>query len=408
MNRGDDTNTGSSSPVFRIGEYELDVPRVELRHNGDSLPIQPLVFDLLRYLIERRDRVVPKDELFDALWGKRVVTEASLTGRIKTARKLLGDDGNTQSMIRTVHGRGYQFVGPVETAEDEATESNDTPPVTVRFVDVRGGVKLAVGETGSGPPLIKVANWLTHIEKDAASPIWGHWVRDLSRRHTFIRYDARGCGLSDRDLKDIALNDLDLWVDDLRNVVDTLGHERFALMGLSQGGPVAVAFAAKYPERVSHLILHGTYARGMKRRDDVSQVSEAALLTSLARFGWGVEDSRYLEVFTRQFVPDAGPTEVQWFNELQRSTCDGPNAAQLEGAMHEVDIQDMARSLEVPTLVTHSVDEVGIAFEEGRLLASLIPDATLLSLKSKNHIMLEREPAWPEFVDAVERFTAKA
>lgn len=405
MNRSFETSTGSTNPIFRIGEYELDVPRVELRRSGESLPIQPLVFDLLLYLIEHRDRVVSKDELFDVLWGKRVVTEASLTGRIKTARKLLGDDGSAQAMIRTVHGRGYQFVGPVETGADHTPISEGAPPVTVRFVDVRGGVKLAVGETGSGPPLIKVANWLTHIEKDAASPIWGHWVRDLSRRHTFIRYDARGCGLSDRDLKDIALNDLDLWVDDLLNVVDTLEHERFALLGLSQGGPVAVAFAARYPERVSHLILHGTYARGMKRRSDVQQVSEAALLTSLARFAWGVEDSRFLEVFTRQFVPDGGKTEVQWFNELQRSTCEGPTAAQLEAAMHEVDIQDIARSLDVPTLVTHCIDEVGVPFEEGRRLASLIPNASLLTLNCRNHIMLERDPAWAEFVTAVERFT---
>ena len=139
MNRGYDMNTNSASPVFRIGEYVLDVPRVELRHSGESLPIQPLVFDLLRYLIEHRDRVVTKDELFDALWGNRVVTEASLTGRIKSARKLLGDDGSAQSMIRTVHGRGYQFVGPVEMSA-ELPVADEAPPVTVRFVDVRGGV----------------------------------------------------------------------------------------------------------------------------------------------------------------------------------------------------------------------------------------------------------------------------
>ncbi len=406
MNRDYEQNAASSSPVFRIGEYELDIPRVQLRQNGKSLPIQPLVFDLLRYLIEHRERVVTKDELFDVLWDNRVVTEASLTGRIKTARKLLGDDGSAQAMIRTVHGKGYQFVGPVELLSDIKPASGKAPPVAVRFVDVSGGVKLAIGETGSGPPLIKVANWLTHIEKDASSPIWGHWVRDLSRRHTFVRYDSRGCGLSDLDLKGIALNDLDLWVDDLLRVVDTLDYEKFALMGLSQGGPVAVAFAARHPGRVSHLILHGTYSRGMKRRGDSQQVSQASLQTSLARFGWGVEDSRFLELFTRQFVPDAGSTEVQWFNELQRTTCDGETAAQQEAAMHEADVQELARSLQVPTLVTHCKEEVAVPFEEGRLLASLIPGAALLPLNSKNHILLEREEAWPEFVAAVERFTA--
>ncbi len=407
MNRGSYTNTSTPSPIFFIGEYELDVPRVELRRNGESLPIQPLVFDLLRYLIDHRERVVSKDELFDALWGDRVVTEGSLTGRVKTARKLLGDDGGAQSMIRTVHGRGYQFVGPVVVSSEDRAAAADTPPLSVRFVDVRGGVKLAVGETGSGPPLIKVANWLTHIEQDAGSPIWGHWVRDLSREHTFIRYDSRGCGLSDLDLKGIALNDLDLWVEDLLSVVDTLGHQRFALLGLSQGGPVAVAFAARYPERVSHLILHGTYARGMRRRDDAQQVAQASLQKSLARFGWGVDDGRFLETFTKQFVPDAGPTEVRWFNELQRTTCDGETAAQLEAAMHEVDVQELAGSLDVRTLVTHGKEEIAVPFQEGRLLASLIPNATLLPLNSKNHILLEQEPAWAEFVAEVERFTAE-
>lgn len=392
--------------VYHIGPYELDIPRVELRENGKPVRIQPLVFEVLRYLIEHRERVVSKHELLDEIWGHRFVTESTLAVRIKQARKLLGDDGQAQRIIRTVQGHGYQFVGPLDAPDEPATADEGAPAVSIRFATGRGGVRLAVGETGSGPPLLKVANWMTHVDKDVDSPVWRHWVRDLSRHHRLIRYDARGCGLSDRDLAGIPINDLDLWVDDLARVADLLELQQFALLGLSQGGPVAIAFAARYPQRVSHLVLHGTYARGMNRREDAQQVAQASLQIDLARFGWGSADSRFLEVFTKQFIPDAGAEEQRWFNELQRTSCDADAAAQLESAMHDVDIRALAASLEVPTLLTHCVDDVAVPFEEGRLLAGLIPDATFLPLQCKNHILLERDRAWAEFVAAVNRFTA--
>ena len=308
-------------------------------------------------------------------------------------------------MIRTVRGRGYQFVGPVEAQDDASRGMPRTPPVAVRFVEARGGVRLAVGESGAGPPLLKVANWMTHVDKDVDSPIWGHWVRDLSRNHRFIRYDARGCGLSDRDLAGIPLNDIDLWIDDLARVIDLLELDRVALLGLSQGGPVAVAFASRYPDRVSHLVLHGTYSRGMTQRGDPAQVSQASLQVALAKFGWASKDGRFLETFTKQFIPDAGQEEMNWFNELQRTSCDGETAGQLEAAMHNADVRDIAATLTVPALVTHGIDDVAVPFDEGRKLAGLIPNATFLPLQCANHVMLERDPAWREFVRAVEEFT---
>ena len=391
--------------VYRIGDYELDIPLVELRKRGKPLPVAPLVFKVMCYLVEHRDRVVPNDELLDSLWGHRFVSPSTLTARIKSARKLLGDDGQAQRMIRTVRGSGYQFVGPVDEQLAGRATRDRVPPVAVHFATGRGGVRLAIGETGSGPVLLKVANWMTHVDKDADSPIWGHWVRDLSKRHRFIRYDARGCGLSDRDLAGIPLNDIDLWVDDLARVADLLKLERFALLGLSQGGPVGIAFAVRYPDRVSHLILHGTYARGMNRRDDAQQAAQATLQVDLARFGWASDDSRFLETFTKQFIPDAGQMETNWFNELQKTSCSGETAGLLEAAMHDADVRELAGSLEVPALVTHCIDDVAVPFEEGRMLAGLIPNATFLPLNCKNHVLLERDPAWPEFVAAVEQFT---
>ena len=389
-----------------MGAFELDVPGVALRRDGESLPIPPLVFKVLSYLVHHHDRVVPKEELLDELWGHRFVSESALTARIKSARQILGDTGQSQHMIRTVRGRGYQFVGAVEVATSSGAGNHRAPPIAVRFAEGQGGVRLAIGVSGSGPPLLKVANWMTHVDKDADSPIWGHWVRDLSRNHRFIRYDARGCGLSDRDLAGIPLNDIDLWVDDLARVADLLELDRVALLGLSQGGPVAIAFAVRYPDRVSHLVLHGTYARGMNRRGDPGQVSQASLQVALAKFGWASKDGRFLETFTKQFIPDAGQEEMNWFNELQRTSCDAETAGQLEAAMHNADVKDLAASLSVPTLVTHGIDDVAVPFDEGRRLASLIPGATFLPLQCANHVMLERDPAWREFVDAVGDFTS--
>ena len=404
---GPGSDTTPANSVYRMGAFELDVPGVELRRDGESLPIPPLVFRVLCYLVHHHDRVVPKEELLDELWGHRFVSESALTARIKGARQILGDTGQSQHMIRTVRGRGYQFVGPVEVSGNDGNRVHRAPPIAVRFVEGQGGVRLAVGESGSGPPLLKVANWMTHVDKDADSPIWGHWVRDLSRSHRFIRYDARGCGLSDRDLAGIALNDIDLWVDDLVRVADLLELDRAALLGLSQGGPVAIAFAGRYPDRVSHLILHGTYGRGMNRRGDPGQVSQASLQVALAKFGWASKDGRFLETFTKQFIPDAGQEEMDWFNELQRTSCDAETAGQLESAMHNADVQELAASLNVPALVTHGIDDVAVPFDEGRRLAGLIPNATFLPLQCANHVMLERDPAWQEFVGAVENFTAR-
>lgn len=397
-------DTGAATKVFRIGSFELDIPGVQLRRDNEVLPVPPLVFRVLCYLVENRDRVVTKSELLDTLWGHRFVSESALTVRIKAARKILGDSGKSQHMIRTVRGRGYQFVGPVEDSTS-AADGVHAPSVAVRFAVGHGGVRLAVGESGSGAPLLKVANWMTHVDKDAESPIWGHWIRDLSRNHRFIRYDARGCGLSDRDLAGIALNDLDLWVDDLARVADLLEIERMALLGISQGGPVAIAFAERFPDRVSHLILHGTYARGMNRRDDPSQVSQASLQVAIAKFGWASEDGRFLETFTKQFIPDAGPEEMRWFSELQRTSCDAETASQLESAMHNVDVRDLATRINVPTLMTHGIDDVAVPFNEGRLLAGLIPNATFMPLHCANHILLQRDAAWQEFVAAVGKFT---
>lgn len=310
--------------------------------------------------------------------------------------------------VRTVETHVSALLRKLGAADRRALARVNSPAVqstSFRFVEVSGGSRIAVAETGTGATLVKTATWLTQVDADTAdSPIWGHWVRALGSRYRYVRYDPRGCGLSDRELRGADLTDLELWIDDLARVLDTLGTEPVALLGISQGGPVAFGYAARHPERVSKLVLYGTYARGMRRRNDPDQVAEAGVKLDLARIGWGMASEVFRETFARQFVPDATPHEVDWFNQQLRTTTTPTNAPLLEGAFHDLDASDLARQVRVPTLVLHGSAERGVPFEEGRHLAGLIPGATFVALNSRNHILPQRDIAFAQFLDEIERF----
>jgi pimeloyl-ACP methyl ester carboxylesterase len=397
--------------VYRFRDAEVDVDALVLRRDGEVVHVEPQVFDVLRVLIENRERVVPKDEILDEVWGSRFVSESALTSRVKAVRSAVGDDGRTQAVVRTAHGRGYQFVAPVEEVDvasrPAASRRADAVPIDIRFVEGSGGVQLALGLSGQGMPLIKTANWLTHVDKDSNSPVWRHWVRDLSADHQLVRYDARGCGLSDRDLKAIPINDLDLWVDDLERVVDAVGQDRFVLLGVSQGGPVAVEYACRHPDRVAGLVLWGAYGRGMKIRGDATEVARADVQVDLARVAWEADNASFRQVFAEQFVPGASEEQRAWFSDLLRETTNATNAPQLEAAFHRLDITSRAREVQVPTLVMHATNDAAIPFEEGRRLAGLIPGATFVAIESANHILLESEPGWNMFLDRIRSFAAQ-
>jgi len=394
--------------LFRFEGYELEPAARELRDDSGPVHVEQQVFDVLRHLAEHRDRVVSKAELLDAVWGTRFVSESALTSRIKSARQAVGDSGDRQHVIKTIRGVGYRFVADVDVVQRQvAADDSANLGLRIRFVEVAGGVSLAVAETGEGPFLVKAATWLTQVDKDTdSSPVWGHWVRALSRRYRYVRYDPRGCGLSDRDLAGHDLTSLDLWIDDLRHVIDDVGQERVALLGISQGGPVAVGFAVRYPERVSHLILYGTYACGMKRRGDPIQDAEAGLQVDLARVGWGTRNEGFREIFARQFVPDAQTDEIAWFNDQLQMSTNSTNAPLLEAAFHDLDVTHLARQVVTPTLVLHAVGDRAVPFEEGRRLAGLIPGARFVTLQSRNHVLLQRDAAFPQFINEIERFTS--
>lgn len=274
----------------------------------------------------------------------------------------------------------------------------------IKFCRTPDGVTLAYALTGSGPLLVKAANWLTHIDYDWHSPVWRHWLVDLSARHQLLRYDERGCGLSDREVAD---HDVEAWVSDLESVVDAAGVDRFPLLGISQGGPVAIAYAARHPERVSHLVIYGSYAQGrLARATSEDDVRMQQLQVDLARHGWGIDDPAFRQVFTAQFIPDGSRQLWDAFNELQRQTTSAENAARVLEITGAIDVVDLAPLVQAPTLVLHARDDRRPPFEQGRLLASLIPNSRFVALDSSNHILLGDEPAWQVFLAEVEAFLA--
>jgi DNA-binding SARP family transcriptional activator/pimeloyl-ACP methyl ester carboxylesterase len=276
---------------------------------------------------------------------------------------------------------------------------------TIRFCTSPDGVRLAYAVVGEGPVLVKAANWLSHLEYDWNSPVWRHWLTGLASNRTLVRYDERGCGLSDWNVEDFSL---DAWVLDLETVVDALGLERFPLLGISQGASIAITYAVRHPERVSHLILYGGYARGRSHRDlTPKQREELDVMLQLIKIGWGKEHPAFRQVFSMLFLPEGTPEQLHAFNELERITTTPEIAARIVSGFQVIDVRDQAEQVTQPTLVLHSKYELRIPFEEGRLMAALIPNARLVPLESKNHILLEGEPAWRRFLDEVNTFLAE-
>jgi pimeloyl-ACP methyl ester carboxylesterase/DNA-binding CsgD family transcriptional regulator len=276
----------------------------------------------------------------------------------------------------------------------------------IRLCTAADGVRVAYAKSGSGPPLVKTANWLTHLEHDWTTPVWRHWLTELSRGQTLVRYDERGCGLSDWDVADISF---EAWVRDLEAVVEAEGLDRFPLLGLSQGAAVAIAYAVRHPERVTRMVLYGGYARGRLQRDPTPQARrEAETVEGLLALGWGRNDSAFRQALATLLFPDATPSQVKWLADLQRVSTNGENALRIERTSYDIDVREAARKVDVPTLVLHSRADAMIPFSEGRELAALIPGAELVPLESRNHVLLEDEPAWPRFLEVVREFLGVA
>jgi pimeloyl-ACP methyl ester carboxylesterase/DNA-binding winged helix-turn-helix (wHTH) protein len=403
--------------IFVFGDCEIDCDRRELRRGGAPVRVEPQVFDVLVQLIRHRNRVVSKDELMQAVWKGRVVSEDTATSRVGAARRAVGDSGGRQQLIRTVPRRGFRFVGELrEPAGEPGNAAAATPSVAqlpvadtgmqqqISFYRTSDGVHLAVASVGSGTPLVKTANWLNHLEFDWQSPVWSPLFTRLAARCRLIRYDERGTGLSSRDVPNFSF---EAFVHDLETVVDKLRLDRFALLGVSQGASVSIAYAVRHPERVSRLVLSGGFALGWRKRGNAADVARAEASIVLIRDGWGRDNPASRQMFTSLIVPDATLEEMRWFNDLERESASAKTAIRLLHVIGDIDVVELLPRICVPTLVLHSRGDARVPFEHGLMLARAIPNARFVALESKNHLILSHEPAWQHYVNELCGFLDK-
>lgn len=272
----------------------------------------------------------------------------------------------------------------------------------IQFCTTDDGVRIAYATVGKGTPLVKAANWLSHLEYDWQSPVWRHLLTGLAERHQLVRYDVRGTGLSDRNVNPISI---ETWIKDLETIVDALHLRRFALFGVSQGGAVAIRYAAMHPERVSHLILYGAYARGRLLRDDAQKERELVdAFRTLIHQGWGGDNHAFRQLFTAQYIPDATVEQMRWFNDLQRISASPEMADQIVQEIAHINVVDLLPQIKVPTLVLHCEGDRAVPFYLGRELAAGIPGARFVPMEGNNHLFLEGEKAEQKFFEEVTTF----
>ncbi len=406
---------------FRFGRFEVRCAQRSLLVDGKAALVGARAFDLLVALIAQRDRVVTANELFSLVWPGVVVEENNLRQQIAALRKTLGPEA-----VLTVPGRGYRFClqvdGDAATAAPNGSASAALPAVVmnggaagrsaelaalasqqqIRFCSAPDGVRLAYSSIGRGPTMVKTGNWMTHLEYDLQSPIWRHLYCELARDHTLVRYDTRGNGLSDRTVDDISF---DAFVNDLETVVDAADVGKFALFGISQGCAISIAYAVRHPERVSHLILYGGFQGGERdpSKDPELKIYVDAMM-SLMRVGWGTPNPRFRQLWTSLFIPDATKEQCDWFNELERVSVEGEMAARIQTAVIALNVSALLPRVTVPTLVLHARGDALVPFESGRKLAAGIPGARFVPLDGRNHLFLESEPAFRQFLDHTRAF----
>jgi pimeloyl-ACP methyl ester carboxylesterase/DNA-binding winged helix-turn-helix (wHTH) protein len=394
--------SGDGPPkVYLFGPFRLEVLERRLLRDGELVPLLGKAFDTLVLLVEGAGALQKQRVLMDRLWPDVAVEQNSLQQNISLVRRALSDAAGVD--IETVRGQGYRLLATVRAdaadsdrpeAADVARRGQGARAQRTQFCRARDGARLAYARLGDGPPLVKAANWLNHLELDWEGPIWRHWLTRLSRDHCFIRYDARGNGLSDWTPPSIRFTD---FVSDLGVVFDAAGVERAPVLGISQGAAVAVAYAARNPERVSALILVGGCARGWRVKNHPKLTQRFEALMVLMRQGWGAEHAAFRQIFTTSFFPTATREQMDWFNELQRQTTSPDNAADTLSALGDLDVREDLRRVRVPTLVVHSRGDTIVPIKDGIELAAGIEGARFIPLDSDNHVLLDGERAWSRF-----------
>jgi pimeloyl-ACP methyl ester carboxylesterase/DNA-binding winged helix-turn-helix (wHTH) protein len=387
-----------SPRIVRFDVYALDRQQCALRRGVEQIELRPKSFDVLRYLVENWGRVIAKEELIKAVWREQVVTDDALVQCIRDVRQALSDDAHR--IVKTVPRRGYIF--SIEPSQDPATERGPVPHApNIGFCRTKDGVKLAMESIGQGIPLVRTPTWFNHLEYDWHVQFRGALYRFLADRLQLIRYDGRGNGLSDRYVPESSFATFE---QDLEAVLDSLHLQRYALLGISQGAPIAIAHAVRYPERVSKLILNGAYALGRNKRGSQRDLETGQAYLTLMRHGWGDEHSAFLRTFSMLYFPGASADELKAMARLQRMAMSPDAAVRLRMVCDDIDVVDQLPKVSTPTLVLHSRHDNAVPFEEGRRMASAIPNARFVALESENHVPMPDEPAWPHFIAEIDAF----
>ncbi len=276
----------------------------------------------------------------------------------------------------------------------------------IRYAQTRDIVRIAWAEAGNGPLLVQTGSWLSRLDDDSESPVWRHWIKFFSTHFRFVRYDERGCGLTDWN---VSVQSLEKWVEDLETVVAAIGtNEPFPLLGIGHGAAISCLYANRHPERVSRLILYGGYALGWEHRGDPEGLRKYEAIVELVRSEWANDNPAFRQVFTSRFIPGGSEAQIAWFNDYCRRTTSPANAAALMQARAQVNVGDLLGTIRVPTLVLHSRGDATVPIAQAHLLAATIPNAQFVELKSRNHIVLEQEPAWKQLCEAVLEFLKSA
>ncbi len=390
--------------------YLLDVDERRLLRGREEIRLRGKLFDTLRVLLENAGQLVRKDQLMQAVWPDSVVEENNVDHCISHLRKLL----HPGKYIETVPRHGYRFIGEVSVVGEvkvskpgprlvtleSPPEKADVPELEVQFFTTSDGVRIAYTVGGSGPPIVRTIDWLNHLNFEWKNPFLRHWLSEIMRHNTLLRYDQRGSGLSDWDVKDFSY---ERSVQDLEELIEATGLDKFAIFGGCQGAAIATAYAARHPERVTRLILNGAFANGWPAPSAGSAEQLNALLT-IIRHGWRRDNPAFRQMWSTMFRPDADAEQMDWMNELQRIGASPENAARMLSQFPSFKILDLLPAISCPTLVLHSRDDAAVPVQEGRLIAARIRSARYVELPSRSHLVAPGDSAWELFIEEFSTF----
>ncbi len=394
-------------------QWVLNLEDGSLSSGRETSTLTPKAASVLKCIINSEGVVISRDQILDEVWGDLNVSPDLVREYIFEIRKALKDSARQPQYIETVGRRGFRQIGPVsiqptDTVQapvnvDVANVSGGRPKQmpTVRFCRSTDGTSIAHAVSGDGYPLLFSGSWMTHLEMDWESPAYGDYISYLSGRFQVIRYDQRGNGLSQWSNVNLTF---DRMVDDMEVVAETYGYEKVAILGMSQGASVAIAYALRNPGRVSHLVLNGGYARGRRHRGNEAEREESEALVSLIRNSWGNENPAIRQTLTTLFMPEASHEQMQWFNDFQKLCGPGENIAEFRNLFDNMDVSKLLPKITIPTLVLHSDRDSVAPLSEGKFLASEIPGASFVQLNSPNHMLFASEEHFTRLMDSIETF----